>query len=52
MLEKIKNGIYWAKLSKKRLCDVLIIVGGNNEPTTIEHIEYSELQEIEQYLIK
>ena len=50
MIEKIKNGTYWAKLSKERLCDVLILVGGNNEPTTLEHIDYDEYEEILPYL--
>ena len=50
MIEKIKAGIYFANLCQKRLCDVLIYVGGNNEPTTIEHINYDEYEEIKEYL--
>lgn len=34
MIEKIINGTYKAKLLKKRLCDVKIIVWGNGEPKT------------------
>lgn len=52
MIEKIINGTYKAKLLKKRLCDVKIIVWGNGEPKTIEQADYNEYAIIEPYLIK
>lgn len=50
MIEKIIDGTYKAKLIKKRLCDVLILVWGNGEPQTIEHISYDEFEEIKELL--
>ena len=47
MIEKTINGTYKAKLLKKRLCDVKIIVWGNGEPKTIEQVSYNE-----PYLVK
>lgn len=52
MIEKIINGTYKAKLLKKRLCDVKIIVWGNGEPKTIEQVSYNEYNIIEPYLVK
>lgn len=52
MIEKIINGTYKAKLLKERLCDVKIIVWGNDEPKTIEQISYAEYAVIKPYLIK
>lgn len=52
MIEKIINGTYKAKLLKKRLCDVKIIVWGNDEPKTIEQVSYNEYSIIEPYLVK
>lgn len=52
MIEKIINGTYKAKLLKKRLCDVKIIVWGNDEPKTIEQVSYNEYNIIEPYLVK
>lgn len=43
---------YKAKLLKKRLCDVKIIVWGNGEPKTIEQVSYNEYNIIEPYLVK
>lgn len=40
MIEKIINGTYKAKLLKKRLCDVKIIVWGNGEPKTKNLMTY------------
>ena len=51
MIEKIKSGVYTAKLLAKRLCDVKIIVSGNGEPTSIEQISYNEYEEIKPYII-
>lgn len=51
MLEKIKSGFYKAKLLKKKLCYVSIIVWNNEEPKSIENIEYEEYEEIKSYLI-
>lgn len=52
MIEKIINGTYKAKLLKKRLCDVKIIVWGNGEPKTIEQVSYNKYNIIEPYLVK
>lgn len=51
MIQKILDGTYSARLLKKRLCDVAIVVWGNGEPATVEHISFSEYRTIESVLL-
>lgn len=51
MIEKILNGTYSARLLKERLCDVAIVVWGNGEPATVEHISYREYWTIKSVLL-
>jgi hypothetical protein len=50
MIEKIISGFYKAKLYKKRLCDVRIVVWNDNEPATIEYCTFDEYEQIKPYL--
>lgn len=50
MIEKIISGFYKARLYKKRLCDVRIVVWNDNEPATIEYCTFAEYEQIKPYL--